>query len=77
MFLERELDLERTRMPEASSVAPGRIVVRGSEVYLLHAGRGVPPTHEEEATVRALGMETTRRGLATVERFYERFLLTA
>ena len=76
-FLEREPDPDRARILEASSVAPEKIAVRGSEVYFLRAGRGVPTTHKESATVGALGMKTTRRGLATVERIYERFLLPA
>jgi len=74
-FLEQEPDPVRARTLEASSVAPEQIVVIGTEVYFLRTGRGVPTTHKESFTVEMLGMSTTRRGLATIERISERFLL--
>jgi uncharacterized protein (DUF1697 family) len=74
-FLEREPDPEQARRLEASAVAPEEIVVRGTEVYFLRAGRGVPTTHKEPITVETLRMNTTRRGLATITQIHERFLL--
>ena len=75
-FLTREPDPVRVQALESTAVAPEQITVSGAEVYFLRAGKGIPTTHKETVTVAMLGMNTTRRGLATIERINERFLLS-
>ena len=74
-FLPGEPDPADARALESRASAPEQIVVSGTEVYFLSAGRGTPTMHKEAVTVKILGVTTTRRGLSTIEQIYDRFLL--
>lgn len=62
------------RALEATAQPPERLLVVGREVLFLREGKGVQTIHKESTTVRLLGMETTRRGMATVRAIHEKFL---
>lgn len=74
-FLAEEPDPADARRLESTASAPEQIMVIGTEVFFLRAGRGTPPTHKEAVTVEILGVSTTRRGLRTIEQIYEQFLV--
>jgi len=59
---------------EATAQPPEQLIVVGREVLFLREGKGVGTAHKEPTTARLLGMETTRRGLATVRAIHDRFL---
>jgi uncharacterized protein (DUF1697 family) len=74
-FLEREPDTATARALESTAVPPEQLAVSGSEVFFLRGhGRGAETVHKESATVKTLGMKTTRRGLATIEAIVEKYL---
>lgn len=73
-FLERVPAASASRALEATAHAPERLLVVGSEVLFLREGKGVETTHKESTTVRLLGMETTRRGMATVQAIHDKYL---
>jgi uncharacterized protein (DUF1697 family) len=74
-FLEGTPDDEASRSLEATAVEPECLMVVGWEVLFLREGKGIPTVHKESTTVRLLGMETTRRGMATVRGIRDRFLV--
>lgn len=73
-FLERDAEQEGARSLEATVRAPEELVVSGSEVYFLRAGKGIETTHKEATTARILGQITTRRGMRTVRDLHSKFL---
>ncbi len=60
---------------EATAVHPEKLSVSDSEVFFLRAGKGVPTTHKESTSMQILGQKMTRRGLATVNKIHDRFVL--
>jgi len=72
-FLERSPDPAAASVLEATVTRPEELVVSGAEVYFLRVGRE-PTTHKELSVTRILGMNTTRRGLRTIEQICERLL---
>jgi len=74
-FLECEPKIAAANSLEATAVHPERLSVSGSEVFLLRVAKEIPTTHKESTSVRMLGMTMTRRGLATVTRIHDRFIL--
>lgn len=74
-FVEDVPDAASSRALEATAVEPERLLVVGREVLFLREGKGLPTTHKESATERLLGMKTTRRGMATVQAIWDRFLI--
>jgi uncharacterized protein (DUF1697 family) len=74
-FLEGVPGADAARALEATAAAPEALRVAGSEVLFLREGKGLPTIHKESTTVRLLGMETTRRGMATVRGIRKRFLV--
>jgi len=73
-FLERQPEESASRELESSVMPPEALVIHGSEVFFLREGKGIATVHKESSTVRALGMQTTRRGMGTIERIATRFL---
>lgn len=73
-FLRASPDPEAARGLEATAVDPEMLVVLDTEVLFLREGKGVATTHKESTSMRILGMEMTRRGLATVRAIHDRFL---
>mgnify|MGYP001825749550 CR=1 FL=1 len=73
-FLGREPDPGAARALEATAVAPEDLVVVGREVLFLREGPPAPTTHKESTTERMLGTVTTRRGMATVQGIWDRYL---
>jgi uncharacterized protein (DUF1697 family) len=73
-FLEGVPDPDASRMLEGTVEPPEALVVSDAEVFFLREGKGIPTVHKESTTVRSLGMQTTRRGIATVQQIKERFL---
>ena len=59
---------------EATVTPPEALSVSGAEVFFLREGKGIATTHKEATTMRLLGMQTTRRGMATVQQIVERYL---
>ncbi|TDI53732.1 MAG: DUF1697 domain-containing protein [Acidobacteria bacterium] len=74
-FLERPPPPESARALEATAVPPEQLSVSGAEVFFLRAGTGTPTTHRESTSMRILDMKMSRRGLATVVKIREKFLL--
>jgi len=74
-FLERPPNPEVATALEATAVQPEELAVSGSEVFFLRAGKGVPTIHKESTSMRILGLKMTRRGLATVVKIHDRFIL--
>ena len=74
-FLERQPEREAAVMLEATAVDPEGLGVNGSEVFFLRVSKEVATTHKESTSIRLLGMKMTRRGLATVSRIHDRFIL--
>ncbi|MFV1999245.1 MAG: DUF1697 domain-containing protein, partial [Acidimicrobiia bacterium] len=72
-FLERLPEESASRQLERSVTLPESLVVDGYEVFFLREGKGIPTVHKESSTVGTLGMQTTRRGMTTVERIAARF----
>lgn len=73
-FVERTPEAAAARRLEASVVLPEELVVSGREVFFHREGKYVDAMHTEEATQEALGMVSTRRGMATIAGIVERFL---
>lgn len=73
-FLERLPEESGSRALEKSVIPPESLVVDGSEVFFLREGKGIPTVHKESSTVSGLSMQTTRRGIATIEQITVRFL---
>jgi len=73
-FLGALPDPEAARALEATAAEPEAIEVIGKEILFLREGKGVETTHKESTSVRMLGMQMTRRGLATVQGIHDRFL---
>ncbi len=73
-FLEREPEPSAARKLEATAQEPEQLVVSGAELYFLRTARGAPTVHKEPTATKILQMNTTRRGISTVEQIYERFL---
>ncbi len=74
-FLERQPTPEAATSLEATAVHPEGLAVSGSEVFFLRVGKEVPTTHKESTSMRILAMKMTRRGLVTVTKIHDRFLL--
>ncbi len=74
-FLERHPDAEAADELERTAVGPEELLVSGAEVFFVRVGGGAPTTHKESDSMRILGLKMTRRGLATVARIHDRFLL--
>ncbi len=75
-FLEREPEIAQASALEATAVAPEELVVAGREVFFLRGrGRGVPTIHKESTSMNLLDMKMTRRGMATVNQIFARYLL--
>ncbi len=73
-FVERLPEASAARRLEASVAAPEELLVSGREVFFHREGKFVDAVHTEEATQEALGMLSTRRGMATVAGIVDRFL---
>ncbi len=73
-FLEDTPEVASARVLEATAVAPEQILVAGSEVLFLRAGKGIETTHKESTAMRILGMKMTRRRIGTIRRIHDRFL---
>ncbi len=73
-FLEQSPEDRLARDLEATAVLPEELAVRGAEVYFLRASRGGQTTHKEQVVAKTLHMNTTRRGLRTVDQIHRRFL---
>ena len=73
-FLGALPDPEAARALEATATDPEALEVIGTEILFLREGKGVETTHKESTSVRVLGMQMTRRGLATVQGIHDRFM---
>jgi uncharacterized protein (DUF1697 family) len=73
-FLGRVPQRDDALALERSAVAPEALAVSGREVFFRRGGKGAPTTHKESTSIELLGMNMTRRGLATVQKIANRFL---
>ncbi len=67
-FLSRPLDDSRSIELEASVSPPEAVSVFGTEVFILRAPRDQQTPYKESVALGALSSDSTRRGIATVER---------
>lgn len=74
-FLEGVPDAEAAAELERTAVGPEKLLVSGAEVFFVRVGGGAPTTHKESDSMRILGLKMTRRGLATVAKIHDRFLV--
>lgn len=68
VFLSLPLDDSRSAELEASVSPPEAVSVIGTEVFILRAARDRQTPYKESDALGALSRDSTRRGIATVER---------